>query len=568
MTGKKPLNNNIKGILCILLAAFSFSLMTFFVRLSGDLPVMQKVFFRNLIASGIAGFTLLRSSEGFRIKKGSFGGLAMRCIFGCIGMICNYWALDHLGLADSNILNKMSPFFAIILSYFILKEKPDKVEWASVAIAFAGAVFIVKPTAGIASLPAFVGLMSGLGAGIAYTYVRKLGNKGERSTAIVFYFSVFSCLVTLPFFIFRHVPMTGMQFFYLLLSGIAAAGGQFGITAAYTFAPAKEISVFDYSQVLFAALLGRIFFGETPDIYSAIGYIIIIGTAVFRWKYNLDKSRKRIIFLDIDGTLADYESKVPESAVEAIKEARGKGHQVVLCTGRTRVQIFPWLPSELFNGVISGAGSCVMAGDEEIFRKVMPSEDRKHMVDFFREQKMPYFLQSENALYTDPEAYRDALDEFRNLGKTEKQIKDAFGPVIQTERPEEVEDVEKALYYRCLLPADEVRKRLGDDFNVSDSSYRLTRFCDGEVTCAGINKSLGMEKYIEWSGLSREQTIAFGDGPNDFEMLSYAEIGVAMGNSVPDLKKQADMVCGRVDEDGLYEGFRRLNLINGKGEKV
>lgn len=561
MAGKKPVNEHVKGILCVIFAAFSFSLMSFFVRLSGDLPVMQKVFFRNLIASGIAAFTLARSNEGFKIKKGSFYGLSMRCIFGCLGMICNFWAVDHLGLADSNILNKMSPFFAIILSYFILKEKPDRVEWTSVLIAFTGAVFIVKPTAGLASLPALIGLFSGLGAGIAYTYVRKLGNNGERSTAIVFYFSAFSCLVTLPFFIFRHVQMTGQQVFYLLLSGIAAAGGQFGITAAYTHAPAKEISVFDYSQVLFAAMLGRLFFGESPDLYSAIGYVIIIGTAIFRWKYNLLKSKKRIIFLDIDGTLADYESKVPESAVKAIKEARENGHHVVLCTGRTRVQIFPWLPEELFSGVVSGAGSSVMAGDEEIFKKVMPFEDRKNMVEFFKEQKMPYFLQSEDGLYTDPEAYNDAFKEFKDLGKSEEQIKEAFGPVKKVERPEEVENVENALYYRCHLPVSKVEKRLGNNFNVTDSSYKLTRFCDGEVTCAGIDKSLGMEKYIEWSGLSREQTIAFGDGPNDFEMLSYANTGVAMGNAVPELKKQADMVCGSVDEDGLYEGFKTLNLI-------
>ena len=266
MAGKKPVNEHVKGIIYVIFAAFSFSLMSFFVRLSGDLPVMQKVFFRNLIASGIAAVTLAKSKDKFRLKKGSLGGLSMRCIFGCLGMICNFWAVDHLGLADANILNKMSPFFAIILSYFILKERPDKVEWTSVLVAFTGAVFIVKPTAGIASLPALVGLLSGLGAGIAYTFVRKLGNRGERSTAIVFYFSAFSCLVALPFFIFRHVPMTGRQAIYLLLSGAAAAGGQFGITAAYTHAPAKEISVFDYSQVLFAAMLGRIFFGESPDL--------------------------------------------------------------------------------------------------------------------------------------------------------------------------------------------------------------------------------------------------------------------------------------------------------------
>ena len=289
---KLKLNEHAKGIICIVFAAFSFSMMSFFVRLSGDLPTMQKVFFRNFIALFIAAATLIKAKGGFKFKKESRFPLSMRCIFGCLGMIGNFFAIDRLGLADANILNKMSPFFAIILSYFILKERPNKVEWISVIIAFIGAVFVVKPSAGLASLPAFAGLFGGFGAGMAYTYVRELGSIGERKSIIVFYFSLFSCLIALPFLLFQYEPMSLRQFMFLILSGVAAAGGQFGITAAYTHAPAKEISVFDYSQVLFAAILGGIFFSEVPDVYSLIGYVIIIGTTIFRWYYNLNSSKK------------------------------------------------------------------------------------------------------------------------------------------------------------------------------------------------------------------------------------------------------------------------------------
>ena len=283
----KVQNRHALAILFVILEAFGFSMMTFFVRLSGDVPTMQKAFFRNAVAAVIAGITLARSDDGFKIKKTSYKGIFMRCLFGTTGLIMNFWAIDHLAIADANILNKMSPFFAIVMSVFILKEIPNKFEWLMVAIAFVGVLFIVQPTAGLASLPALVGLMSGFGAGTAYTFVRKLGMMGERGPVIVFCFSMFSVLVTLPSLIFNFKPMSVQQWGCLVLAGASAALGQFCITKAYSLAPAKEISVFDYTQVIFAALIGIMFLGEVPNVYSIIGYVIIIGASVVKWYYNV-----------------------------------------------------------------------------------------------------------------------------------------------------------------------------------------------------------------------------------------------------------------------------------------
>ena len=277
-------NYNVKkGIMYILMAAFSFAMMSIFVRLSGDLPVMQKSFFRNFFAVIFAGIVLAKSGERFGVQRGSFGSLAGRCIFGTIGLVSNFYAIDHLGIADANMLNKMSPFFAMIMSIPLIKEKPSRFDWLAVCIAFTGAVFVIKPTAGIASMPAFIGLASGFCAGTAYAFLRKLGNKGERGQVIVFYFSAFSTLVAAPFLIFDYEPISLMQFVYLLLASLGGLGGQLSITAAYRAAPAKEISVFDYSQVIFAAMLGIMLFGEFPDAWSVLGYVLIIGIALVRW---------------------------------------------------------------------------------------------------------------------------------------------------------------------------------------------------------------------------------------------------------------------------------------------
>ena len=140
------------------------------------------------------------------------------------------------------------------------------------------------------SVYALIGVLGGLGAGTAYTFVRKLGKEGVPGPVIVLCFSVFSCLVSLPFLVTGFVPMTSGQLVFLLLAGISASGGQFCITKAYTKAPAKEISVFDYTQVIFAALLGLVFLGQIPDILSIIGYAVIIGSAVFKWAYTAKHS--------------------------------------------------------------------------------------------------------------------------------------------------------------------------------------------------------------------------------------------------------------------------------------
>lgn len=278
------------GILLVIGAGFCFSLMTFFVRLSGNLPTMQKAFFRNAVAMVVAFVMIMKKRQGFEIKKGCGFSLFMRCACGTAGLICNFYAIDHINIADANMLNKLSPFFAIIMSYFILAEKADRFEWGAVVIAFTGALFIVKPSFHMGFVNAMIGVLGGLGAGVAYTFVRKMGMKGQKGTVIVFCFAAFSCLVTAPYLVFYYHPMSLWQLTCLMLAGTAATGGQFCITAAYTKAPAKEISVFDYTQVIFAALLGILFLHEIPDAYSIIGYIIIIATAIAKWNYARKKT--------------------------------------------------------------------------------------------------------------------------------------------------------------------------------------------------------------------------------------------------------------------------------------
>ncbi len=282
------------GILYLLGAALGFACMNLFVSLSGELPVMQKVFFRNLFAAGILFFLLLFSRGRFRIRRGCGRWLFLRAIVGFLGVVFNFYAIDRLdSISDASILNKLSPFFAIFFSAVLLKERPAPSELLFVAVAFAGAVCVVRPSAGIDLLPALSGVLSGAAAGFAYTCVRVLGVKGERAAMTIFFFSAFSTLAALPFFLFGYVPMSGKQWLFLVLAGLSAAAGQFFITAAYRAAPAREIAVFDYAQVPIAAVLGFLFLGQVPEPLSYAGYALIIGAAGGRCLLAVRKSRKQ-----------------------------------------------------------------------------------------------------------------------------------------------------------------------------------------------------------------------------------------------------------------------------------
>ena len=220
----QKLSQKTQGIVYVLIAAFGFSLMSMFIKLAGDLPSFEKAFFRNFVALIFITILMLRSRTSFRPERRNLPALFGRCFFGTLGLLCNFYAIGKLNLPDANMLNKLSPFFAILFSIFLLREKPNLVQVLGVLVAFGGSVCIIKPSfANPQMLPALAGVLGGLGAGAAYTFVRYLGARGENGSRIVFYFSAFSCIVCVPFVALDYAPMSLLQLVYLLLSGSSAS---------------------------------------------------------------------------------------------------------------------------------------------------------------------------------------------------------------------------------------------------------------------------------------------------------------------------------------------------------
>ena len=284
------LSNRTKGVLFIIISAFGFAMMSAFVMLSGDLPSFQKTFFRNITSCIIAFVLILINKESFFGKLENQKILILRSLFGTLGIVFNFYAIDKLVLSDANMLNKLSPFFVIIFSALFLKEKINLKQGLAIIVAFIGALFIIKPQFNFDMIPSLIGVCGAICAAAAYTCLRVLGGK-EKYYTIVFYFSFFSTIVILPFMLIVYKEMSMLQFIYLILAGIFASIGQFGITIAYKYAKAKEISIFDYSNILFSAIISIVLFGVIPDYLSVLGYIIIFAVSLYMFLYNkkLDK---------------------------------------------------------------------------------------------------------------------------------------------------------------------------------------------------------------------------------------------------------------------------------------
>ncbi len=285
------MNNKNKAIILMIISALSFAVMSTFVKLAGDLPSIEKSLFRNLVSCIVAFYVIRKSGDSLFGKKENRKFLIGRALLGTLGIIANYYAIEHLILADANMLNQLSPFFVIIFSSIFLKEKITKNQFIILITAFLGSLFIIRPSFSLEIIPALVGLSSAIFAGAAYTFVRFLGNR-EKGPTIVFFFSLFSILFTLPFVIITFKPFSIIQLFYLLMAGVAASVAQFSLTSAYKYAPAKEISIYSYTQIIFTAFIGFILFGQVPTKFSFIGYAIVIIASIAMFIYNNKLSKK------------------------------------------------------------------------------------------------------------------------------------------------------------------------------------------------------------------------------------------------------------------------------------
>lgn len=268
----------------------------------------------------------------------------------------------------------------------------------------------------------------------------------------------------------------------------------------------------------------------------------------------------KVLFFDVDGTLVNFRGQMPDSARAALKKVQANGHQIVLCSGRSRVQIYPWLIELGFDGIVAATGAYVEYGGEVVYRHFMSEEEIRMVTSLLDEADACYSAQAGDRMITSVSHRDRQLARFRELADDE-MIDQIWQHVELADHLDQYEDIEKLVYYESKMTVREIRERLSGICDVTESSFETAQNDSGEITCSGINKAFGMQKYIVHTGAAKADTIAFGDGPNDLDMVAYASIGVAMGNAVQALKDRADYITKDIDADGIAYALQELGLI-------
>ncbi len=275
----------------------------------------------------------------------------------------------------------------------------------------------------------------------------------------------------------------------------------------------------------------------------------------------------KIIFIDVDGTLVDYENHLPESAVKAIRQARKNGHKVYICTGRSKAEVYPPLWEIGLDGMIGGNGSYVESEGVVVMHQLITLEQCKHIVDWLHERKLEFYLESNNGLF--------ASEHFEEEGE----------PVIQEYSKRKGKENAEKITVREVFPdmifggelyRDDVNKVSFILRSYQDHLDSIQEFPDlqpgtwggkGEIALFGdlgvkdITKAHAIDQLLNYLGAKREDTIAFGDAKVDIPMLEYCHIGVAMGSGGDEIKAMADYITDDVDKDGLYNAFVHFGLI-------
>ena len=267
----------------MIIGAGFFVTLAALVKLASDEATpMQAVLYRSVF-SALPIYALMRVRR-IPVRGHRMGLLALRGVLGFMALFCYLWGVSHIHLADVLALQQMSPIFVAFLSIWLLGERPRGSHYALAAVCMLGAVLIVRPTRGLASLESGIALLSAVFSSGAYVAVRAL-TKTESTPRIVLWFSLVAGMLALPVVIPGWQPLSLRAHLILVAAGFVAAAAQTLMTASYRRAPAHMASAFSYASVPLAYLAGLLFWNERPDWVANIGIALIVigGVAIVVW---------------------------------------------------------------------------------------------------------------------------------------------------------------------------------------------------------------------------------------------------------------------------------------------
>jgi len=273
---------------------------------------------------------------------------------------------------------------------------------------------------------------------------------------------------------------------------------------------------------------------------------------------------KKLIFLDIDGTLVGYDAKIPPSALQALSLAQANGHRIFIASGRARGIVYPWLLEAFpFDGMITAGGAQVFLDGKCIYESIMSEDDLTFAIDYFHRMGVYFTAASANNTYAEQAFVDVVLPAMKKAGYDDELVDKTFRDVIILDSLVKLRDIEKMSFFLSRCNVDQISADLDNRFYVTDYSMgdAVVDTYFGEMNLAGVDKGSGIRHILEATGCRVEDTIAIGDSRNDTEMLSFVGTAVAMGNATAPIKAMAHLVTTPIDQDGIYNAFLTLGLI-------
>lgn len=269
----------IQGAALLALSALLFALMGLGIReVSAGVNNESVVFWRNLV--GVLFFLPLVLLKGLSpLKTGRIKSHLWRTTFGLAAMYCFFYAIAHLPLADAMLFTYSAPLFTPLIAWWWLKEPLSKRIVLTTSIGLVGVLLVAKPTAALLGGHALVGLAASLLAAFAFVSIREMSDT-EPALRIVFYFSLFSAMISAIPLTWAWQPLAYPQMGLLLVIGLLATASQIIMSKAYSLAPPGQIGPFAYLAIVFAGLIAWLRWGEVPDLTSLIGAALIFSASL------------------------------------------------------------------------------------------------------------------------------------------------------------------------------------------------------------------------------------------------------------------------------------------------
>lgn len=269
--------------------------------------------------------------------------------------------------------------------------------------------------------------------------------------------------------------------------------------------------------------------------------------------------------MDIDGTLFSPEiGGTPASSLKAIELSKQAGHQVFLCTGRSLAGATKYLHYPV-DGFIFGAGACVYAHGKRIYDHPLSKGQLSHLMISLQELSIPFMLEAAAGVYGDEQGFVHIVDYYSSYSKDEdlrNEITLANNLYTLDQFTPEEKVYKICTFVDDLAKLEPLKSRLEAPFVLTLSAQEPNRNrYIVEITNGKETKATGIEKVIEYLGLSQEDTVGIGDSANDIPMLDYCGISVAMGNGSKEAKEHADFVTKDILEDGIYHAFEKYQLL-------